>query len=192
MRPSPSHSTAQPWFDRCYRLLLLAYPADFRRQCGAEMRQVFRARARADRATQSLLGAIVFWKGILMDWISSAVRERMSSGGASTLAAFVCAICFGLFAAYVDFQNDEVQAPVLAVLAGSFIVAVIQPRGAWRWPLIVALCLPLSRTLGPMFGVYPKLPATPNNFATLLALIPAFIGAYLGVVVRFAGRAILH
>jgi len=174
--------------ERIYRLLLLAYPADFRREFGDDMTQVFRTRARTAGAFAQRAR---FWRRTLTDWIASAARERIASLTPYGIMLVLVALGFGLFAAYVDFNNDEVQAPVLVVLVASFILGVAQPRQAWRWPLIVALCLPLTREIAPLFGLYPKLPATPNNFATLLALIPAFIGAYSGVAVRLFGRAIL-
>jgi hypothetical protein len=178
------------WPEKVYALLLLAYPAEFRRRFGQEMRQVFRARTRGRSAGQSFRDSARFWTELLADWLTSATQERISSMTKFGITVFIGALAFGLFAAYTDFRNDEVQAPVLVVFVGSFVLGLIQPRSAWRWALLIALSLPLAHWIGPAFGIYPRVPATPNNFATLLALIPAFVGAYSAVAVRWMFGAI--
>ena len=166
------------WSEKIYGLLLLAYPAPFRREFGSEMKQVFRTRARTERRNPR------FWKSILADWIVTVAKERLTSAAFSGLVAFTLALAFGIFAAYVDFHNDEVQPPLLVIVCGCFILGLARPRAAWRWALIVGLVLPIAHWLAPQFGIYPKVPPTPNNFAALIVLIPAFIATYAGVIVR--------
>lgn len=63
---------------RLYGLLLFAYPADFRRAFGNEMRQVFRDCYRAEVRAGSLPG---FWFRILLDLALTAAKERADSSG---------------------------------------------------------------------------------------------------------------
>ena len=58
------------WMNRIFRLLLLAYPADFRRQYGREMAQVFRDAARDGAPFGS------YTLHILWDWFEAVVHER--------------------------------------------------------------------------------------------------------------------
>jgi len=173
-----SHQRERTWSEKIYGLLLFAYSAAFRREFQEEMEQVFRTRARAQRQDFG------FWKSILVDWTVSVAKERLSSITLRGLLASAAALAFGIFAAYVDFHNDEVQATVLVIGFGCFILGLSRPKAAWRWALIVALALPIAHWLAPQFGIHPKFPVTPNNFASLIALIPAFIATYSGVIVR--------
>jgi hypothetical protein len=94
----------------------------------------------------------------------------------------------GIFAGWVDFNNDEPQAAVLVILVVTFLTGLIFPRKAWMWAIIVALCLPGVYLLARGLGYQPVSPPSPGWYASLLALIPAFIGAYSGAL----GRVILN
>ena len=63
-------------FCRFYSLLLYAYPADFRREFGGSMRQVFRDQCR-DAARRSTLWR--FAARAMADWFSTAARERAAA-----------------------------------------------------------------------------------------------------------------
>jgi Ca2+-binding EF-hand superfamily protein len=66
-------------FCRLYRVLLCAYPADFRRRYGGEMAQVFGDRCRGIARTQGLRGLLWFGMRTVPDWLTSTVRERIDS-----------------------------------------------------------------------------------------------------------------
>jgi len=100
-------------------------------------------------------------------------------------------VAAGLFAGWVDFHNDEVQAAVLVVLVGSGLAGLAQPAHAWRWAVIVALGIPAVYLIGDAIGATPVSPPGPNLFGTLMALIPGFIGAYAGALARRAAGALL-
>ena len=63
---------------RLYGLLLFAYPAEFRREFGNEMRQVFRDCYRAEVRARSLPN---FWLRTLVDLVLTAAKERADSIG---------------------------------------------------------------------------------------------------------------
>jgi hypothetical protein len=58
--------------ERVYRLLLRAYPAEFRAAFGREMTQLFRDRRREE-------GGARFWGGIALDVVRSAPAQRWES-----------------------------------------------------------------------------------------------------------------
>jgi hypothetical protein len=90
----------------------------------------------------------------------------------------------GILAGWVDFNNDEVQAAVLVILIVTFLTGSIMPGKAWLWAIIVALCLPGVYLLATQMGYQPISPPSPGWYASLIALIPAFIGAYSGALAR--------
>jgi len=94
------------------------------------------------------------------------------------------AVGFGLYAGYVDRHNaTEVYPTLMVVLVGSFILGLIQPAHAWRWALIVGVCVPF---LGPISGL-PSRIITPGDWGILaVVLVPGFIGAYLGALLHLA------
>lgn len=94
----------------------------------------------------------------------------------------------GIFAGWVDFNNDEPQAAVLVILLVTFLLGLLTPKRAWLEALIVALCLPGVYLFARALGYQPASPPSPAWYASLLAIIPAFIGAYAGVL----GRIILN
>jgi len=100
----------------------------------------------------------------------------------------ILALAGGIFGGWVDFNNDEPQAAVLVILVLTFLLGMIQPRIAWLWAIIVALCLPAVYLVATSLGYQPVSPPSPGWYASLLALIPAFIGAYAGAL----GRVILN
>lgn len=96
----------------------------------------------------------------------------------------VFSIAGGAFAGWVDFNNDEPQAAVLVILVVTFLTGLIFPRKAWLWAIIVTLCLPSVYLLASRSGYLPVSSPSPGWYAMLIALIPAFIGAYLGALAR--------
>ena len=96
----------------------------------------------------------------------------------------VFSIAGGAFAGWVDFNNDEPQAAVLVILVVTFLTGLIFPRKAWLWAIIVALCLPGVYLFARSLGYQPVSPPSPGWYASLLAIIPALIGAYSGALAR--------
>jgi hypothetical protein len=100
------------------------------------------------------------------------------------LICLVLALLGAGLAGWVDFNNDEPQAAVLVILVFTFFLGGLVPRRAWIWAIIVAFGLPAVYLAGRALGYQPVSPPSPRWYASLLALIPAFIGAYIGAFVR--------
>jgi hypothetical protein len=101
-----------------------------------------------------------------------------------TWVCLILALAGGMFAGWVDFNNDEPQAAVLVILVVTFLLGLMRPKLAWLWAISVALCLPAVYLVASSLGYRPVSPPSPGWYASLLALIPAFIGAYLGALGR--------
>jgi hypothetical protein len=94
------------------------------------------------------------------------------------------AIIGGFLAGAVDFNNDEPQAAVIVIVAFTGLLGFIQPRKAWRWALIVGLGVPIVYLVATALGYPSKSVPEPGWYASLIALIPAFISTYCGVLLR--------
>jgi len=100
------------------------------------------------------------------------------------LFCLVVALIGAGFAGWIDFNNDEPQAAVLVILVFTSLLGFLQPSKAWLWAIIVALGLPALYLAATSLGYQPVSPPSPAWYASLLALIPAFIGAYAGALGR--------
>jgi hypothetical protein len=101
-----------------------------------------------------------------------------------TWVCIILALAGGIFAGWVDFNNDEPQAAVLVILVVTILLGLIMPKLAWLWAIMVALSLPAVYLFATSLGYQPVSPPSPGWYASLLALIPGFIGAYLGALTR--------
>ena len=60
-----------------YRLLLVAYPAEFRREYGRHMAQVFRDRCVEEQRRRGITGLMGLWLHTLLDWAGTVPAEHM-------------------------------------------------------------------------------------------------------------------
>ncbi len=102
----------------------------------------------------------------------------------SSLIGLGFALAGGACAGWIDFNNDEPQAAVLVILVATFLLGLAIPRRGWLWAIVVALGLPGMYLVLRAMGYQPVSPPSPAWFASLLGLIPAFLGAYAGVLLR--------
>ena len=96
----------------------------------------------------------------------------------------ILAFAGGIFAGWVDFNNDEPQATVLVILVVTFLLGMILPGKAWLWAIIVSVSIPGVYLFMRSQGYLPASPPSPAWYASLLSIIPALIGAYIGALTR--------
>ena len=65
-------------FERVYRLLLLAYPGEFRREYGPQMEQAFGDQYREARERGRGCGISLLWMRTISDIVKTAVAQRFS------------------------------------------------------------------------------------------------------------------
>ena len=73
-----SESYLMSGFCRLYSMLLYAYPAEFRREFGRPMEQLFRDRCRDVVRAPERWTALKFAVQVMTDWVRTAVRERFA------------------------------------------------------------------------------------------------------------------
>ena len=100
-----------------------------------------------------------------------------------TTLVLVLAIIGSVFVGYIDSHATEVQATLMVMLPITFALGFIQPKRAWLWALIVGFSIPAGFLWHMLMGSAYVEPPT-NGFFTLIALVPAFIGAFSGAIFR--------
>jgi len=168
-----------------YRLLLRAYPPQFRARYQPEMVQAFADELRAAVSRGSMWGVMRFLMHIGKDLGVSALRERIRAISPAGVLCLLAGIAFGIYGAYVDRHNaTEVYPTLSVVLAGSFVLGLIGPRHAWRWALVVAIWVPF---LGALPEMTHRL-VSPGAWAILgVLMVPGLIGAFSGSAIRRIG-----
>lgn len=103
------------------------------------------------------------------------------------LAVFVAVVV-----GYVDThtRTDDNLPMALILIVCAFCFGFAQPQRAWLWALIIGLGVPVAHLTGLLFGYRPPYPVEPSVMATFIALLPALVGAYMGVLTGFAARAL--
>jgi hypothetical protein len=168
-----------------YSLLLHCYPAQHRQDYGVLMMQTFRDMCRATYIKHGGLGLIQVWIVVLTDFSVSVLVERTAAIGKGHLMSkktwltLALAVVFSVFTGYVNMTASEVQAPMACILVCSFLTGLIQPKGAWRWAVLIGLSICLSTFFG--LAINYKMVDVPRFPITLIVLIaPALVAAYIG------------
>ena len=115
------------------------------------------------------------WARTLPDLAATAFAERSRGMLDRWLFMLVpLALTLGLAIAYVDSSPgwDDTGVSAAAVLGASGLFGVLYPARPWLWALAVGVWIPVS-------GIVREF-----NYASLLALVFSFAGAYAGAVVR--------
>ncbi len=90
----------------------------------------------------------------------------------------VVAVAMGGLIAFVDSRPDwdDTGVTAFAVLISSGVLGFLGPKRPWLWALAIGLWIPL-------LGIIRE-----QNFGTLIALVLAFVGAYVGMAIRRGTR----
>ena len=109
----------------------------------------------------------------------------------STPLCVISALVFAVTIGWVDLHSAEVQWSVLFLLLFSCLLGLASPGAAWLWAAIVGLSVPAAHLLARLTGISPIVP--PTHFGwTFLALIPAYVGASTGAIVRVLWNSVQH
>lgn len=96
-------------------------------------------------------------------------------------------LTLGLTAGACGARGDDEIAPAL-LLAGGFLLGFSAPHRAWRWGLLVGVCVPVAWfAWTTLFAWQAIARPSPGEFSDLASPLPAFLGAYVGVLLRWIG-----
>ena len=92
-------------------------------------------------------------------------------------------VALGTLTGFVDVNVTEVQLTAFLLMSFACLLGALHPVGAWRRALMLGLSVPLAHLVAHVTGAtLPYTVADPAD--TFRALIPAFLGSYLGVGMR--------
>lgn len=89
----------------------------------------------------------------------------------------------GTLAGVPDLSAAEVQPAALLILSFGTVLGAAYPDGAWRRAVMLGLSVPLAHVVAQVTGTVLPYPV-PHFADTFLALVPAFVGTFLGVGIR--------
>jgi hypothetical protein len=107
--------------------------------------------------------------------------QPATTGSRPELPFWIAGALLGAAAGYIHIRALDLTLPALLVAATSMFLGVARPRKPWRWALLVALCLPAAQLLAFISRVNPTRGEVAASF---VALVPAFVGAYGGSLLR--------
>jgi hypothetical protein len=93
------------------------------------------------------------------------------------------AIVLGLIAAYAALHGaGDLLVYVLLFMFGG-LLGYIAPESPWRWGLVLGIWVPIGEIVYAM-SLPSGAPPAAQLLQPLLALVPAFLGAYAGMLLR--------
>jgi hypothetical protein len=95
---------------------------------------------------------------------------------------FLLGILLGVFAGFGEVKVGDLLLTALLVLAFTMLLGTLRPERPWRWALLVAVCIPLSRLFAAK--VSHEFTERAQIYESFLAFLPAIVGAYSGAVLR--------
>jgi len=153
------------WTVRAYRALLGLYPRSFRRAYGTEAERVVADLLRDRRGP---LGLPRLWGRVLGDLLLTATKERGAQMKTFDWLLLLAAVVLGAAIALVDVSPgwDDTGVSAGALFLAAAALGATRPSRPWLWALAVGLWVPALNL------------AVRGNPAALLALVPAFLGAF--------------
>ena len=110
--------------------------------------------------------------------------EAPSSNLGRTALCTTLSVALGLIIGWLDLHATEVSVTIVALVLAGLLLGLLQPRGAWRWAVLLALGLPIMAAVGVLLHLDSAEPIRVDPRIALVAFAFALIGCYSGVMVR--------
>jgi len=105
---------------------------------------------------------------------------------ANRVRLFLLAALVGAGIGLFDRAQSEVQPAALLLFAGGFALGFARPRDAWANGLVLGSGVPIVDAVGRILGIPAPWPSAPGS--SLVAFVPALLGAGAGALLRIALR----
>ena len=166
--------------NRLYRLLLAAYPAEFRHEYGAQMAQVFRDRCREEqgrRGGSRRAGLARVWMETILDLARTAPEEHLQHAGRGVR----------LMKALLKIAAAIVVYAVLFMLIGKFLAGSRE-----RLPFLVGTLIDSLVAIGILFNFLVLVFFTTRLLTAVRAVITSGIITSVLVIAMVAAIALSH
>ncbi|MCL4870273.1 MAG: hypothetical protein KJ063_15015 [Anaerolineae bacterium] len=87
---------------------------------------------------------------------------------------------------WLDITQHDIETVVVTVAAAAFILSYAHPNRAWVWAILMGSSSLVGLTLAGWVGLISPYPLMANLLPTVNLLIPAFLAAYLAVMVNMS------
>lgn len=95
---------------------------------------------------------------------------------------YIIGLLLGAGAGYVEVRIGDLLLTAFVVCSCTMLLGLLRPDRPWRWALLVATCIPLSRLFAAkVIHEYTELAQIYESF---LAFLPGIVGCYAGAVLR--------
>ena len=166
MRHDPQESFADA-AAKCLNRLMLALLPDSRKAWGhaliAEQDAIAKGRERLKWAAGGTLMTI-------NEFVRTLFNDQPTWASCLTL---------GITSALIDLQSSTRWLYVVLLSTSGLVLAFWRPKWAWRWALLLGLCLPSVVLVTNIWGPYVV-----DRFDVFYGLVPSALGATSGLVLR--------
>ena len=110
--------------------------------------------------------------------------EENDTRGRPDTGFYVFAAFAGVFAGWIDIRVGDLLFTALLVLAPCMMLGLMRPQRAWRWAVVVGICVPVVELLG--YLVLTQKPYRAQIYESFLAFLPGIVGSYGGAMLKQA------
>jgi hypothetical protein len=96
------------------------------------------------------------------------------------------AAALGVLTGWIDIKVGDLLFTAFLVLASCMLLGFIRPRAAWRWVVVIGICVPAMEWCAIWFLSQHLERA--QIYESFLAFLPGIVGAYGGAF----GRSVVH
>jgi ABC-type multidrug transport system permease subunit len=118
---------------------------------------------------------------LLPSGVYTLCMELESSAQSDAWFYVLAALC-GVGTGIADVIINDLLLTALLVVASCLLLGILRPRWPWRWVLVVGVFIPLTELAA--FVVRSLKPTRAQIYASFLAFLPGFAGAYGGSIMR--------
>ena len=158
------------------RALLHLYPRRWRERYGDEFELVLAAWRPGPRA--------------VLDVARGALDAHLRGARPGPALRWALLALGGALVAWLNYQaSDDVQPVAAALLLLGFAFGAHRPGRAWLYALLLFAAVPASGAWANAMSHHPGVAEPAPLYESIVALIPALLGAYAGAGLRWATRA---
>jgi hypothetical protein len=110
--------------------------------------------------------------------------EENDARGRPDTGFYVFAAFAGVFAGWIDIKVGDLLFTALLVLAPCMMLGLMRPQRAWRWAVVVGICVPVVELIG--YLVLAQKPYRAQIYESFLAFLPGIVGSYGGAMLKQA------
>ena len=100
----------------------------------------------------------------------------------SEIFFYALAVLLGMSAGLLQITIGDMLVVAIFVMVSTMVLGYVRPRNAWRWTLLVGICVPLFQLAA--YLLLTQRPYRAQVWGSLMGLLTGVAGAYGGVVAR--------